>query len=69
MIELREDELKFSFSEVHEEASLTIGFQRTLRIPTTGGNTNCRPASDGSRYDTLTTFPATFPPTGSTMAA
>lgn len=33
MIELHKDALKFSFPELHPEASLTIDFQRTLRIP------------------------------------
>ncbi len=33
MIELRENELVFRFPEVHEDAVLEIGFQRTLRIP------------------------------------
>ncbi len=33
MIELRNDALVFSFPEVHAEARLSIGFQRTLRIP------------------------------------
>ena len=33
MIELRENELVFRFPEVHEDAVLKIGFQRTLRIP------------------------------------
>jgi hypothetical protein len=33
MIELRKDRLVFSFPEVHPEAVLEIGFQRTLRIP------------------------------------
>jgi len=33
MIELRDDSLVFSFPEVHPKARLTIGFQRTLRIP------------------------------------
>lgn len=33
MIELRDDELVFSFPEVHPEAELRIDFQRTLRIP------------------------------------
>ena len=36
MIELKHDSLKFSFSEVHPEARLTIDFQRTLRIPDDG---------------------------------
>jgi hypothetical protein len=36
MIELKHDSLKFSFSEVHPEAQLTIGFKRTLRIPDDG---------------------------------
>ncbi|MFC1678682.1 hypothetical protein ACFL2T_00480 [Elusimicrobiota bacterium] len=33
MIELKEDSLEFSFPEVHKAANLSIGFQRTLRIP------------------------------------
>ena len=33
MIELRENELVFRFPEVHEDAVLTVAFQRTLRIP------------------------------------
>jgi len=33
MIELIDDSLKFSFPEVHEDATLSIEFQRTLRIP------------------------------------
>jgi hypothetical protein len=32
MIELKQDRLVFSFPEVHPEASLTMTFQRTLRI-------------------------------------
>ena len=33
MIELRDKRLIFRFPEVHEDARLEIGFQRTLRIP------------------------------------
>jgi len=36
MIELRRDALCFSFPEVHPDATLTIGLQRTLRIPDDG---------------------------------
>lgn len=36
MIELRQDALVFSFPEVHEDAVLRVGFQRTLRIPDDG---------------------------------
>jgi hypothetical protein len=36
MIELKSDELTFSFPECHEEAVLTVSFQRTLRIPDDG---------------------------------
>jgi hypothetical protein len=36
MIELKGDALVFSFPEVHSEAVLTVGFQRTLRIPDDG---------------------------------
>ncbi len=33
MIEIRDDQLEFSFPEIHPRARLTISFQRTLRIP------------------------------------
>jgi hypothetical protein len=33
MIELQKDQLVFSFPEVHRDAVLKVGFQRTLRIP------------------------------------
>jgi len=36
MIELKKDNLVFSFPEVHKEAVLRIDFQRTLRIPDDG---------------------------------
>lgn len=36
MIELQNDQLVFSFPEVHEEACTRIEFQRTLRIPDDG---------------------------------
>jgi len=36
MIELRKDSLVFSFPEVHPNATLTIDFQRTFRIPDDG---------------------------------
>jgi hypothetical protein len=36
MIELKGDELVFSFPDVHPQANLRIGFQRTLRIPDDG---------------------------------
>ena len=36
MIELSNNDLVFSFPEVHPEARLRISFQRTLRIPDDG---------------------------------
>lgn len=36
MIELKHDRLKFSFPEVHEDAVMSLNFQRTLRIPDDG---------------------------------
>ena len=36
MVELKHDELHFSFPEVHEHARLSTEFQRTLRIPDDG---------------------------------
>lgn len=38
MIELEKDGLRFAFPEVHPEATLSIDFQRTLRIPDDGKN-------------------------------
>lgn len=38
MIELKNDELIFSFPGVHEHARLSIDFQRTLRIPDDGSD-------------------------------
>jgi hypothetical protein len=37
MIELQDDALLFSFPDVHQDARITIDFQRTLRIPDDGG--------------------------------
>jgi hypothetical protein len=36
MIELKQDSLIFSFSEIHPKARLSLEFQRTLRIPDDG---------------------------------
>ena len=36
MIELKRDRLLFSFPEIHPDAKLEIGFQRTFRIPDDG---------------------------------
>ena len=36
MIELKQDELSFSFPEVHPDAKLSLNLQRTLRIPDDG---------------------------------
>lgn len=36
MIELKRNQLIFSFPEVHPGARLTVEFQRTLRIPDDG---------------------------------
>lgn len=44
MIELRNDNLVFSFPEVHPSASVYIEFQRTLRIPDDNG---CYPLPPG----------------------
>ncbi len=38
MIELKRDQLRFSFPDVHSAAGVKIGFQRTLRIPDDGNN-------------------------------
>lgn len=37
MIELKKNELVFSFPEVHEEANMRVHSQRTLRIPDDNG--------------------------------
>src|SRR3972149_9010465 len=36
MLELQNNQLVFNFPKVHENAKLTINFQRTLRIPDDG---------------------------------
>ncbi|THB78702.1 MAG: hypothetical protein D3926_12465 [Desulfobacteraceae bacterium] len=36
MIELKHDHLVFSFPDIHPDAKISIGFQRTLRIPDDG---------------------------------
>ena len=33
MIELKNDRLEFSFPKIHDQARMSIEFQRTLRIP------------------------------------
>ncbi len=38
MLEMRHNQLQFSFGEVHPSALLTLSFQRTLRIPDDGRN-------------------------------
>ena len=43
MIELRDDALEFKFAEVHKDATLRIGFQRTLRIPDDGATYHLPP--------------------------
>jgi hypothetical protein len=68
MIELRNDGLTFSFPEVHAEASVTIDFQRTLRIPTRIGATRSRLDSAASRSATWTTSEAGSLPSGASTA-
>ena len=43
MVELKHDALVFSFPEVHPMATLTIEFQRTLRIPDDGSDYSLPP--------------------------
>ncbi len=43
MIELEDDHLVLRFPEVHEDARLTVGFQRTLRIPDDDGEYHLPP--------------------------
>ena len=38
MIELKHDRLVFSFPDVHPDATCTVEFQRTLRIPDDGSD-------------------------------
>lgn len=62
MIELTNDQLKIHCPEVHEQAALTINFQRTLRIPDDGRDYPL-PAGLGSfplRH--VDDFPRTVPP-------
>lgn len=42
MIELKRNQLIFSFPQMHPQAQLTIEMQRTLRIPDDGKSTSTR---------------------------
>ena len=47
MIELKNDQLLFRFPEVHPQATLSVEFQRTLRIPDDGRNYPLPPGLGG----------------------
>ena len=47
MIELKNDRLLFAFPDVHPEAKLEIGFQRTFRIPDDGKTYSATVRHDG----------------------
>ena len=58
MIELRNDTLVFSFPEVHPSATLTINFQRTLRIPDDGKDYSLPPGLGSFPLRHVDDFPA-----------
>ena len=68
MIELKHDSLKFSFSEVHPEAQLTIDFQRTLRIPDDGKDYPLPPGLGQFPMKHVATIQRKCPRFGSSMA-
>ena len=69
MIDLQRDALVFSFPEVHQEAKLTIDFQRTLRIPDDGMNYPLPLGWTGSPHGWWTTSPTGFRNLGSSTVA
>lgn len=62
MIDLQRDTLVFSFPEVHQEAKLTIDFQRTLRIPDDGKDYPLPPGLDRFPTRLVDDFPDGVPP-------
>lgn len=50
MIEMQNDQLIFSFPQVHQHAKCTIEFQRTLRIPDDNREYPLPPVWAASRY-------------------
>ena len=61
MIELRGDELRFSFPEVHRRASCRIEFIRTLRIPDDGDRYALPPGLDSFPLQHVDDFAARVP--------
>lgn len=62
MIELREDQLIFSFPEVHPQARLRVSLQRTLRIPDDGRSWPLPPGLDRFPLQHVDDFPDRVPP-------
>ena len=62
MIELKGDRLEFRFPEVHEQAVLTVEFQRTLRIPDDGTTYALPPGLGRFPVRHVDDFPARVPP-------
>jgi len=62
MIELKGDRLEFRFPEVHEQAALTVEFQRTLRIPDDGTTYALPPGLGRFPVRHVDDFPAQVPP-------
>jgi len=61
MIDLQHDALVFSFPEVHNEARLTLDFQRTLRIPDDGKDYPLPPGLDRFPTRLVDDFPDGVP--------
>lgn len=61
MIELKEDQLLFTFPEVHPEAKLSINFQRTLRIPDDGDTYLLPPGLDSFPLQHVDDFSKNIP--------
>jgi len=62
MIELKNDQLVFSFADVHPSAHLAINFQRTLRIPDDGKTYPLPPGLGAFPLRHVDDFASTVPP-------
>ncbi len=62
MIELKRNQLVFSFPEVHPRARLTVEFQRTLRIPDDGKDYDLPPGLGRFPLRHVDDFAAAVPP-------
>lgn len=63
MVELKSDWLRFSFPDVHPDAHLLVGFERTFRIPDDGKTYPLPPGLDLFPLRHVDDFSSSVPPT------